>query len=339
MLRVMRVVWGALFAAGSVLFAVDAEAQSDAERRQGMQHYVNRATDCITQVVRTSSGFRAAILAGNLDDLLLKAVRPCSDHIVAMSAVHDRNFGAGTGRAFVMGPFNDRLEAGVRARLKPQIDRILASRGQQRQQQNQQLTAEGDRARDAAYDCAYREAARMLRTNETAEAVAKAAVLLCRQQVQVAIRAVGRAVGLNTVRPQMEREMETVIRDRVMAQVIAARGDLANQAASPAPPSQPAVPPQAAAPASRGSDNPTLARSRPLVAPLETCLRSAVQGMTTGRMVPRDTALTSAIDICRSEIEALGRALFVDRAQPTLDESRVAALELAKRFTGEILDR
>ncbi|MBN8943828.1 MAG: hypothetical protein J0H01_30250 [Rhizobiales bacterium] len=312
-----------------MFFAVDAEAQSDAERRQSVQADINRATDCITQRVRTHSGFRAAVLAGDISDLLGEALRPCAEHILAMSAAHDRNFGGGTGRAFVMGDFNERLDADVRARLKPQIDRILASRGQQPRQQ--QLTAESNRARAAAYECAYREAARMLRTNETAEAVAKAAVLLCQVQVQIAVRAIGRAVGLNTVTPRMEREMDTIMRDQVMAQVIARRGDLANQSANPPPPQ--------AATAGRNADDPSLARSRPLVAPLETCLRSAVQGTTTGRMVARDAALTTAIDICRSEIEALGRALFVDRAKPTLDEGRVTALEFAKRLTGEILDR
>lgn len=341
MLRAIRVVLGLFCGLSAVAFTGAAQAQSDADRRRQVLPFVRDATDCISRAAREDREFTRAVLAGNLPPLLARAKSRCIDQLAAMSIAHDRIYGSGSGGAFMRGPYEADLERAVRIRLKAEIDQINAQLQQ----------AHGEQARDQFFECAYGAAEQMVRSNEPADSVARAAMSICHSKLSAAIAALSGALGGPRVSAEDERYLEDRVRDRVIAAIIARRADLAAAAPAAAPatrapaPAAPAPSRQAAPPAARPegamSQEELAARypnSGPALPPLQQCLAGAMRSGMNGRTVPRDTALAASLDACRPEIETLGRSLVWDGLEPSLDKGRQAAFVIAKGHAEAMLD-
>ncbi|MBM3530772.1 MAG: hypothetical protein FJX62_22055 [Alphaproteobacteria bacterium] len=77
-----------------------------------VQPYQRRATDCIVRAVAADGRFKDGPADGPsnaLGDLIVELMPQCAGPMRAMIEAYDRNFGAGAGEAFFMGPYLDLL--------------------------------------------------------------------------------------------------------------------------------------------------------------------------------------------------------------------------------------
>jgi hypothetical protein len=82
---------------------------------------IRSATDCIVRAVAADPRFGTQ--AGTeLGDLIVASMPSCVTPVRAMIDAYDRNFGAGTGEAFFMGPYLDVLPKAIAdgARKEPE---------------------------------------------------------------------------------------------------------------------------------------------------------------------------------------------------------------------------
>ena len=75
---------------------------------------VRSATDCIVHAVMADPRFAAERHAA-VGDLIVDSIRSCRTPVRAMIDAYDRYYGEGTGEAFFMGPYLDRLPKAVLA--------------------------------------------------------------------------------------------------------------------------------------------------------------------------------------------------------------------------------
>jgi hypothetical protein len=74
---------------------------------------VRRATACIVRVVTTDPHYRADMRPSEINDLIVDSIAACARPVRAMIDAHDRMYGAGSGEAFLLGPYLDVLPAAV----------------------------------------------------------------------------------------------------------------------------------------------------------------------------------------------------------------------------------
>jgi hypothetical protein len=79
---------------------------------------VRQATDCIVHMVFGHPRYSADLRADEINDLIVDSMAACMRPVRAMIDAHDRMYGAGSGEAFLLGPYLDVLPAAVVGQVK-----------------------------------------------------------------------------------------------------------------------------------------------------------------------------------------------------------------------------
>ncbi|HVZ51328.1 MAG TPA: hypothetical protein VG986_05140 [Pseudolabrys sp.] len=83
------------------------------QRNAALLPAVRRATECIVQRAASDARYRADMSPAEMNDLIVDSITACGRLVRAMMDVHDRMYGAGSGEAFLLGPYLDVLPAAV----------------------------------------------------------------------------------------------------------------------------------------------------------------------------------------------------------------------------------
>lgn len=86
---------------------------SVAERQAKLLPLVARATDCILRRIADDPRYRPDLRPDEVNDLISDSLRGCARPLRAMIDMHDRLYGAGSGEAFLLGPYLDVLPSAV----------------------------------------------------------------------------------------------------------------------------------------------------------------------------------------------------------------------------------
>ncbi|MDO9411213.1 MAG: hypothetical protein Q7T81_01380 [Pseudolabrys sp.] len=88
---------------------------------------VLRATDCIIRKVSADRRYGGNPKASEVNTMIVDSIAACGKPVRAMVDAHNRMYGAGSGEAFLLGPYLDVLPAAVvqqvKVKLKPQVTR------------------------------------------------------------------------------------------------------------------------------------------------------------------------------------------------------------------------
>ncbi|AXK83272.1 hypothetical protein DW352_23785 [Pseudolabrys taiwanensis] len=88
------------------------------QREAALLPAVQRATDCIVQKFVGDPRYRADLRADEVNDLIVDSIAGCGPTVRAMIDAHDRIYGAGSGEAFLLGPYLDVLPSAVVHQVK-----------------------------------------------------------------------------------------------------------------------------------------------------------------------------------------------------------------------------
>jgi hypothetical protein len=84
---------------------------------------VLRATDCILRKVSADRRYSRDTRPSDINDVIIDSISACARPVRAMIDAHNRMYGAGSGEAFLLGPYLDVLPAAVvqqvKVKLKP----------------------------------------------------------------------------------------------------------------------------------------------------------------------------------------------------------------------------
>lgn len=88
---------------------------------------VLRATDCILRNVSADRRYAGGLKSADINNVIVDSIAACKRPVKSMIDAHNRMYGAGSGEAFLLGPYLDVLPAAVvqqvKVKLKPQIAR------------------------------------------------------------------------------------------------------------------------------------------------------------------------------------------------------------------------
>jgi hypothetical protein len=219
--------------------------------------------------------------------------------------------------------------------------RAEAARAEARRQAEiERLERSANMLRDQMYECTTGEVRKLVRSSETAEVLATAAMTICRREVDATVNAHVDLirVKVNSYTDSDAREarerLRTSIRDSVVTTAVRVRAETSAAAAnaSNAPPSARTVgrvPPESATPPHSSPTN---------VSPeLSKCL-AAVNTVQQEKLVERDKLIEAMLDLCRPEIETMARAAFLKDPSVPLQKARENALEAAAGAAEAIVD-
>jgi hypothetical protein len=88
------------------------------ERDQALLPLVQRATACILHRVSADPRSKSGMRPDEINDLIVNSIAACRREVRAMIDAHDRMYGAGSGEAFLLGPYLDVLPAAVVQQVK-----------------------------------------------------------------------------------------------------------------------------------------------------------------------------------------------------------------------------
>jgi len=82
---------------------------------------VRRATECVVRKAASDPRYRPDMSPADMNDLIVDSITACGRVVRTMMDVHDRMYGAGSGAAFLLGPYLDVLPAAVvrQVRIRP----------------------------------------------------------------------------------------------------------------------------------------------------------------------------------------------------------------------------
>lgn len=83
------------------------------QRQAALLPAVRRATECIVRKVSGNPHYSPDMAPAAMSDLIVDSIAACGRAVRAMMDVHDRMYGAGSGEAFLLGPYLDVLPAAV----------------------------------------------------------------------------------------------------------------------------------------------------------------------------------------------------------------------------------
>ena len=83
------------------------------QREAALLPAVQRATDCIVQKFVADPRYRGDLRSDEVNDLIVDSIAGCGPPVRAMIDAHDRIYGAGSGEAFLLGPYLDVLPSAV----------------------------------------------------------------------------------------------------------------------------------------------------------------------------------------------------------------------------------
>jgi uncharacterized protein YgiM (DUF1202 family) len=99
------------------------------ERSELEKSSIKAATDCVAKAALNSPNITKLYREDRLDDvtnwIVLKS-NACDNPIRSMRLLHDRLYGAGTGRAFLLGDYLNDLPRAVRARISDEMEKRMA---------------------------------------------------------------------------------------------------------------------------------------------------------------------------------------------------------------------
>ena len=268
----MRIGFLSVVACGLATLIAAGDARAETQRQRHLP-YVRAASDCIANAVRRDYAFSDAVQTDSYRPLILRAYSACSTELTRMMAAHDQIYGSG-GEQFFTVDYNNDIERAVKTRLagvieetrsnlaraaemratadaKAKADRIEAENRAKAAQAEKLALAEKtqDLVRERMFGCIGKEAASMILTNETAEVVAKAAMVFCRSEVdamsQVTMEVFEARSGDVGSRTAFRQQAETIVRELATAYIVKARGAmLSSKAAPPTGNEQVAMPPK-----------------------------------------------------------------------------------------------
>jgi hypothetical protein len=79
---------------------------------------VHRATECVVRKVTADPRYGADMRPGDINDIIVDSIAACARPVRAMIDAHDRMYGAGSGEAFLLGPYLDVLPSAVVQQVK-----------------------------------------------------------------------------------------------------------------------------------------------------------------------------------------------------------------------------
>src|SRR5665647_359854 len=88
------------------------------QKESALLPLVLRATDCIVRKVSADRRYGNDIQPSEINDLIVDSISACARPVRAMIDAHNRMYGAGTGEAFLLGPYLDVLPAAVVKQVK-----------------------------------------------------------------------------------------------------------------------------------------------------------------------------------------------------------------------------
>jgi hypothetical protein len=88
------------------------------QRQATLLPMVHRATDCIVRKVSTDPRYSADMRPNEINDLIVDSISACGRVVREMIDAHDRIYGSGSGKAFLLGPYLDVLPAAVVQQVK-----------------------------------------------------------------------------------------------------------------------------------------------------------------------------------------------------------------------------
>lgn len=88
------------------------------QRQAALLPLVQRATDCIVQKFMADARYNTDMRADEVNDLIVDSIAACGRPVRAMIDAHDRLYGAGSGEAFLLGPYLDVLPSAVVKQVK-----------------------------------------------------------------------------------------------------------------------------------------------------------------------------------------------------------------------------
>jgi hypothetical protein len=83
------------------------------QRQAALLPMVRRATDCIVRKVSADPRYSADMRPDEINNLIVDSIPACGRVVREMIDAHDRMYGAGSGEAFLLGPYLDVLPAAV----------------------------------------------------------------------------------------------------------------------------------------------------------------------------------------------------------------------------------
>ncbi|GAB4065417.1 trypsin-like peptidase domain-containing protein [Ancylobacter sonchi] len=96
-------------------------AMSEKQKRAAFVPFARAASDCIAREVGDDYRFVDAVFARQVPNLIPDAISRCGSQLVAMGVAHERLYGPGTGRAFLLGPYVEGLNEAVAKRLEGRV--------------------------------------------------------------------------------------------------------------------------------------------------------------------------------------------------------------------------
>jgi hypothetical protein len=88
------------------------------ERDAALLPLVQQATECILHRVSADPRYKSGMRPDEINDLIVDSIAACRRPVRAMIDAHDRMYGAGSGEAFLLGPYLDVLPAAVVQQVK-----------------------------------------------------------------------------------------------------------------------------------------------------------------------------------------------------------------------------
>jgi hypothetical protein len=309
---------------------------TEGQKWKALLPFVRATSDCFANSIQSEPTLLEAYQQNRLLSLVAAKGAMCLPVVERMIAEHDRIYGQGTGQAFFKGPYASDLQRAISVRLKPEIDRRLAEAArkaeeearQAEERRNRQDTA--DRAlallRDRMYECTTGELVKLVRSSETAEVLATAAMTICNKEVEQALDA-----GLSSTLVQYPNMTATEVSTwRTALRTAVQRNVLTNavQLRAAGPKASPPVP-----------QSPQDDKSPTFRSPSD-CLKQASR-VREGKLVSRDGLLAAMIELCRPEIENAARAEFLSSGggsslAASREKAQQAALKEAQTILGAV---
>lgn len=331
---------------------------TETQKRRLLVPYVRSATECVAQASLRETDVVSSYKAGQFDWLINRAMQNCWPQLNNMVQAHDQIYGLGTGSIFRDGAYRADLLRAVLARIRPELDRRAAIEDQQRKEREEQearaleaqrqreaeereilrkrhieaqarreaeaetLRKSRDLLRDRFFACAAKEVDSMLAANESAEITSRAAITICLGELSAVIDAINEVIRHDGGAPTAagSEAIRNALRDIIVATVVKKKAARAGQAATSS---------------ARTAPTRSIANDEELVRACLGTVLKAVKGDATGT---REGNFNTMISLCRSEIEALGRARALAEGGRDLEAERQAAAAFARDEAYRLLD-
>ena len=149
------------------------------------------STDCFANEALKYPTIADAVAREALNSILVEISRTrCNEPFRQMIASYDRVYGRGTGWSFANGAYRADLPRAVVGRIKSELDRRLVEaqrldteREAERHKQLTTLENARDLLRDRMYECTGKALAQLLRSKDTSEVLATAALTICSGEI------------------------------------------------------------------------------------------------------------------------------------------------------------